>query len=444
MEYKLINGNSLDVLKTLEDNSIDSIVTDPPYELGFMGKSWDKTGIAFNVELWEQALRVLKPGGHLIAFSGSRTYHRMAVAIEDAGFEIRDQILWIYGCYSEDTECLTDNGWKNYKDLSLDDKVLQWNSIEDTLLWKEPKQIFEYDFNGEMVQFNNRHTNQLLTPNHRCYINYKKHQRNDFNVGYDVLEAKYIKKSYIVNFPLASKLKDGIKEENAYLIGWWLTDAWLHKDGNACMFSQSKHETLNKLRNYLINNNYKFSEYIKKSKNINHKDEHTFYLTGNIADYLIKNFKNRELTIDVLKWDYESRLNLLKGLVDGDGSIRGEKNYSQVFYSIKKDRLDVFSALCLSLNYRNHIDYKKGCVYFNIEKNTTQLQKKHREENIKYNGKVWCLETDTGAFVVRRNGKPFISGNSGFPKGRDIYKYDIKEKIEEELRKQGEEDIKWK
>ena len=112
MEYKLINGNSLEVLKTLEDNSIDSIVTDPPYELGFMGKSWDKTGIAFNVELWKQALRVLKPGGHLIAFSGSRTYHRMAVAIEDAGFEIRDQILWLYGCYSEDTECLTDNGWK--------------------------------------------------------------------------------------------------------------------------------------------------------------------------------------------------------------------------------------------------------------------------------------------------------------------------------------------
>ena len=84
-------------MKEMEDNSIDSIVTDPPYELGFMGKSWDSTGIAFNFEVWQQALRVLKPGGHLIAFSGSRTYHRMAVAIEDAGFEIRDQIMWVYG-----------------------------------------------------------------------------------------------------------------------------------------------------------------------------------------------------------------------------------------------------------------------------------------------------------------------------------------------------------
>ena len=84
-------------MKEMPDNSVDSIVTDPPYELGFMGKRWDSSGIAFNIEVWQEALRVLKPGGHLIAFSGSRTYHRMAVAIEDAGFEIRDQIMWVYG-----------------------------------------------------------------------------------------------------------------------------------------------------------------------------------------------------------------------------------------------------------------------------------------------------------------------------------------------------------
>jgi DNA modification methylase len=94
---KLINADCIQAMKSMPDNSVDSIVTDPPYELGFMGKSWDATGIAFNIEVWQEALRVLKPGGHLIAFSGSRTYHRMAVAIEDAGFEIRDQIMWVYG-----------------------------------------------------------------------------------------------------------------------------------------------------------------------------------------------------------------------------------------------------------------------------------------------------------------------------------------------------------
>lgn len=95
--FKLFHGDNRDVLKEFADNSIDSIVTDPPYELGFMGKSWDASGIAFNVEVWQECFRILKPGGHLLAFSGSRTYHRMAVAIEDAGFEMRDQIMWIYG-----------------------------------------------------------------------------------------------------------------------------------------------------------------------------------------------------------------------------------------------------------------------------------------------------------------------------------------------------------
>jgi len=94
---KLIHGDCIEVMKDFPDNSVDSIVTDPPYELGFMGKKWDNTGIAYNVDLWKECLRVLKPGGHLLSFGGTRTYHRMACAIEDAGFEIRDQIQWLYG-----------------------------------------------------------------------------------------------------------------------------------------------------------------------------------------------------------------------------------------------------------------------------------------------------------------------------------------------------------
>jgi hypothetical protein len=97
MKNQVLFGCSKEKLKLLADNSIDSIVTDPPYELGFMGKSWDNTGIAYDVELWKECLRVLKHGGHLLAFGGTRTYHRMAVAIEDAGFEVRDMIEWVYG-----------------------------------------------------------------------------------------------------------------------------------------------------------------------------------------------------------------------------------------------------------------------------------------------------------------------------------------------------------
>lgn len=92
----ILIGKSEERIRELPDCSIDAIVTDPPYELGFMGKTWDASGIAYSVELWREALRVLKPGGYLLAFGGSRTYHRMACAIEDAGFEIRDQIMWVY------------------------------------------------------------------------------------------------------------------------------------------------------------------------------------------------------------------------------------------------------------------------------------------------------------------------------------------------------------
>ena len=95
----LLNGDCIEQMQKLIDEGVrvESVVTDPPYELGFMGKSWDASGIAFDKKTWELAFQLLKPGGYLLAFSASRNYHRMAVAVEDAGFEIRDQIMWIYG-----------------------------------------------------------------------------------------------------------------------------------------------------------------------------------------------------------------------------------------------------------------------------------------------------------------------------------------------------------
>ena len=94
-KYQLFNGNNIDKLRELEDNSVDAVVTDPPYGLSFMSKKWDYD--VPSVELWKEVYRVLKPGGHVLSFGGTRTYHRMVVNMEDAGFEIRDQIQWLYG-----------------------------------------------------------------------------------------------------------------------------------------------------------------------------------------------------------------------------------------------------------------------------------------------------------------------------------------------------------
>ena len=92
---KIINGHSLEELKKFPDNYFHSVVTDPPYGLSFMGKKWDYD--VPSVELWKEVFRVLKEGGYLLSFSGTRTQHRMAVNIEDAGFEIRDMIAWVFG-----------------------------------------------------------------------------------------------------------------------------------------------------------------------------------------------------------------------------------------------------------------------------------------------------------------------------------------------------------
>jgi hypothetical protein len=95
--WHIDHGDCRALLAALAADSVDSCVTDPPYELGFMGKAWDASGVAFDPETWRAVLRVLKPGAHLLAFGGTRTYHRMACAIEDVGFEVRDSIHWMYG-----------------------------------------------------------------------------------------------------------------------------------------------------------------------------------------------------------------------------------------------------------------------------------------------------------------------------------------------------------
>ena len=129
---KIHNMDCREGLKLLDDNSIDSIVTDPPYELGFMNKKWDKSGISYDVEMWKECFRVLKPGGHLLSFGGTRTYHRMVCAIEDAGFIIHPMIAWIFG-----------TGFPKATDLSLQlDKQACRKELTDELGRKPTNEEF--------------------------------------------------------------------------------------------------------------------------------------------------------------------------------------------------------------------------------------------------------------------------------------------------------------
>jgi DNA modification methylase len=259
----LHHGDCLDVLRSLPDCSVDSVVTDPPYGLEFMGKDWDgadgfrrslnpndagrdnafgrtsrtspeyrttskaKAGMSGtgytdgaerlerpshmgglnpkcrNCDKWQrggnpcrcdapdfpnerlprlhtfqrwceawatECLRVLKPGGHLLAFGGTRTWHRLACAVEDAGFEVRDSIAWLYGCLSDDTEILTSEGWVRYDRAKEGQHALAFDTATGALAWQAIQHVHRYPYAGEMVRLRSEHTDQLLTPNHRVVL----------------------------------------------------------------------------------------------------------------------------------------------------------------------------------------------------------------------------------------------------------------------------------
>ena len=139
MKYQILHGDNRETLKTIPDNSIDAIVTDPPYGIDFLGKSWDANTGA--LETYQECLRVLKPGGHILAFSAARTYHHLAITLEQAGFEIRDQIMWIYS-----------SGFPKSQDVGRSiQRSIGVEQTEDLSPWENSISRLSFDNAGEKV-----------------------------------------------------------------------------------------------------------------------------------------------------------------------------------------------------------------------------------------------------------------------------------------------------
>lgn len=188
----LYQGDCLEEMKKLPDNSVDSVVTDPPYGLLFMGQNWDH-GVP-GERYWKEALRVAKPGAHLLAFGGTRTYHRLACAIEDAGWEIRDCIMWVYGCLSEDTEIATPQGWKKRGEIKVGDMVIAFDRTHRTTLSQPVRRVFDYDYNDVAYRLVSPLTNQLVSKNHRILA--------EVNGVLDFVYAEFLRENDIVRVPV--------------------------------------------------------------------------------------------------------------------------------------------------------------------------------------------------------------------------------------------------
>lgn len=407
------------------------------------GNSWDAPGDGtlkgFQewTEKWaKEALRVTKPGGHLVNFGSSRTYHRMACGIEDAGWDIRDSLQYVYGCLDSKTEILTKNGWKKYTDISKGELVACWDSNTGEVFLDQIRDIYIYKYNGDLISIKNQDVDLLLTPNHRVY-NKKRRQKMinkkyiyNIDESWTVIDADNIYKEYRDTFIPLSGWSNGKGiggEDYAAFLGWIWSEG--HFDDK---YSKDNPRGGNGVRIYQTSTN---SDYVEEIQNLIDKLElkhkrydyvrtykgkkfilYTWFFSGEISKIV------RNLLIDKkpsweLIWNMtlEEKVAFTDAAWKGDGARRNRGRFYQ-----KDDTKEIYQVLLHLTGKRGWINPKKNVVGCE-SKTTTQVIKRHKSK-VKYNDNVWCVRVSSGAFLIRRNGKISITGNSGFSKGQNIGK----------------------
>lgn len=449
---ELFNGDCREGLKHLEDNSVDSVVTDPPYELGFMGKKWDSTGIAYNVAMWREVLRVLKPGGYLLSFGGTRTYHRMACAIEDAGFEIRDQMQWIYGCLSEDTEILTINGWEHYHKAIELYPVLCYNIDKESFEFCKPERSFIYENKHTAYRIQSDYTDQIVSRNHRCIVErggrkvFAYAETLEQQESVPILESLHNLPETIPNIYEGTSVKkqdllERVRQQECKHSEYWQSPAGAVRRQNACNVCsvwETGMETQSMVKkggNAYLQSSMQRS--IKRAGMEAACAQRQTKLDGRIRE--VSQRKNDRAEQSCM----EGRRNLLQNTWE----LCWSKICSlpgRIYGNVKKRRLCNGTPFNSCANTRKMLkedgsrsshrpqSSQQRPEQFNVicEQPTAQEIRSDGATRttlatvnpIEYKGNVWCVQVPTGAFVARRNGHIFITGNSGFPKSHDISK----------------------
>ena len=398
-QFTLYNGSMLDMLEAIEPNSIDSIVTDPPYELNFMNKGWDNSGIAFQKETWEKCFTVLKSGGYLLAFGGSRTFHRIACAIEDAGFEIRDTIMWIYGCLSEDTEVLTKSGFKQFHKLTEDDIIRVYDIESGIYKWEKPKRWNVYKTEQDTCyRIKSDCTDQLVSRNHRCLV-----ERDGVLVFEYAENLREVERVPVLSYDIPY-----LQESEGNIL---FTDLlWQDERVVKGLLSEWKGE--------------------KESEKISLRARQPILEWWcNIPQEKRELFKSKYQICEVSEGIYNDGEK--RWLCDGTSSISGTSN-STTF--IKDRGCSPYQSQCGGQQIR-----KSDVVCDKSRPQELRVWKTYKTTvatitKEEYSGIIYCPTVSTGCFVARRNGKVFITGNSGFPKSMNIgLAIDKKNGVESEI-----------
>ncbi len=435
---RIYNESNLETMKRMPDNFLDSIVTDPPYGISFMGKKWDYS--IPDVATFTECLRVLKPGGYLLCFCGTRTQHRMAVNIEDAGFELRDIIAWVYGCLSEDTEILTINGWERYNKNIAFNPVLCYLCNENKFEFHVPTKSYHYENKHTAYRIQSDNTDQIVSRNHRVIV--ERSGRKEFayaetleqqeNIPFleslsDLPETIYYPEqgTSITKQDLLHTVQKQITSEKQNFANY--PNRTTTKDiNNLPCVPQTSVETEcvvkeNKKSNLLKSVQRETEGHKFDSKQIR---QNRFEISRNWITGGIKSCMEGRCDLFQKTWElFTYKIREVSDRIYGHGSKRRICNGTPIDNG-KINKQNAFKNRgCSSLKSQpaGQQDRESNVVSNQSSTQTTRITRATITP-IEYKGNVWCVEVPTGAFVARRNGKIFITGNSGFPKSLDVSK----------------------
>lgn len=470
------HGDCLAVLRTLPDNSVDSIVTDPPYGLsntspeqvadtitrwatgerdylpggkGFMGKAWD--GFVPPPAVWDECLRVLKPGGHMLVFAGSRTQDLMGLSIRLAGFEIRDTLGWIYGCLSEDTEVLINGEWVQYHKAKVGDLALCYNKEHDTYEWQPIEDTHKYEYGDTAYRIHSNNTDQIVSRNHRVLVErggayefeYAENLAREHQIRVPILESlPTLLDDLSVREPLPSGEEPILQRELCNVrpsTGRGKADRGTRNDGDCvcrvrgesvqaeCLVEESGNPNVLECVQREVTRGGMEGARAQGASGV---------VGGNESAVLGESARGEQPSLEG-RGDVEARSwelqgcsvcevpagvpeHVAEGWVRDGASSGGGTSHGQAFAANRS------GASCESRTGGQSVGEP---VSVRVESGSQAVRGARYTvsdladiEPVHYEGVVWCLTVPTGAFVVRRNGKVFVTGNSGFPKSMDVSK----------------------
>lgn len=464
MSYELITGDCLDSLREMPADSVDLVATDPPYGISFMGKQWDKA--LPDPAVWRECLRVLKPGGSAVVMSGARLdcLWRMCRDIEAAGFELQQTAMyWCYRCVSEDTEVLTADGWQQYDKAIVMKSVLCYNIDAGTFEFHKPRRSFVYENQHPAYRVFSDSTDQLVSRNHRCLVEREgrmvferaENLAGQTEVPVPILESLHDLPGAIPDLDLGASIakqdlltavlqqystrtESRVWEATGGVAGAGADHLpCVREEGleAACMAAEDKcgRDLFQQVPGHHARRGSEVTVGGRPVKQVEEK--------------LVGSRQARDAGQD--DWGGEPRLEGRGHLPQKEGQLRRSVNQVRpvpagVSANGTAGRVcDGTSSTCSSSCRAMPIANRSGASCQSRrngqslgesttvrDEPTTQTLREIRGtrttlasvEEVEYQGRMWCIEVPTGAFVARRNGRIFITGNSGFPKGGDLSK----------------------